>query len=153
MSNKTETIKEETMRRTGMTSKEYDKIHKGYELTQPEIYQRHKDAIAKENARRIQNREKKATKEIEKRLIDSGNRNIIKEEKEKGKAFYEAQNPKKSSGGAVKGYPPGGAVHRMPDGTIMAGAKHGMKKGGKVKKCRMDGIAIRGKTRAKERSK
>ena len=29
----------------------------------------------------------------------------------------------------------------------------GMKKGGMVKKCRMDGIALRGKTRAKERSK
>ena len=28
-----------------------------------------------------------------------------------------------------------------------------MKKGGMVKKCRMDGIALRGKTRAKERSK
>ena len=28
-----------------------------------------------------------------------------------------------------------------------------MKKGGRVKKCRMDGIALRGKTRAKERSK
>jgi hypothetical protein len=37
----------------------------------------------------------------------------------------------------------------------MKGAKHGMKHGGKVKgkKCRMDGIAVRGKTRAKERSK
>tara|TARA_R110000803_G_scaffold178806_1_gene241227 strand:- start:234 stop:557 length:324 start_codon:yes stop_codon:yes gene_type:complete len=31
--------------------------------------------------------------------------------------------------------------------------KKGMKKGGMVKKCRMDGIALRGKTRAKERSK
>ena len=29
----------------------------------------------------------------------------------------------------------------------------GMKTGGMVKKCRMDGIALRGKTRAKERSK
>ena len=29
----------------------------------------------------------------------------------------------------------------------------GFKKGGMVKKCRMDGIALRGKTRAKERSK
>ena len=29
----------------------------------------------------------------------------------------------------------------------------GLKEGGKVKKCRMDGIALRGKTRAKERSK
>jgi hypothetical protein len=48
----------------------------------------------------------------------------------------------------------GGAVHTMPDGTKMKGAKHGMKHGGAVKgKCRMDGIAIRGKTRAKERSK
>jgi hypothetical protein len=42
----------------------------------------------------------------------------------------------------------------MPDGTKMKGAKHGMKHGGAVKgKCRMDGIAIRGKTRAKQRSK
>jgi hypothetical protein len=48
----------------------------------------------------------------------------------------------------------GGAVHTMPDGTKMKGAKHGMKHGGAVKgKCRMDGIAIRGKTRAKQRSK
>jgi len=31
--------------------------------------------------------------------------------------------------------------------------KINMKKGGMVKKCRMDGIALRGKTRAKERSK
>ena len=34
-----------------------------------------------------------------------------------------------------------------------ARASMGMKKGGMVKKCRMDGIALRGKTRAKERSK
>ena len=48
----------------------------------------------------------------------------------------------------------GGAVHTMPDGTKMKGAKHGMKHGGSVKgKCKMDGIAIRGKTRARQRSK
>ena len=49
----------------------------------------------------------------------------------------------------------GGAVHTMPDGKKMEGAKHGMKHGGAVKgkKCRMDGIAVRGKTRAKQRSK
>ena len=48
----------------------------------------------------------------------------------------------------------GGAVHAMPDGKKMKGAKHGMKHGGSVKgKCKMDGIAIRGKTRAKQRSK
>ena len=49
----------------------------------------------------------------------------------------------------------GGAVHTMPDGKKMKGAKHGMKHGGAVKgkKCRMDGIAVRGRTRAKERSK
>ena len=39
-------------------------------------------------------------------------------------------------GGKVKGYEHGGSV-----------------KGKKMNKCRMDGIAIRGKTRAKERSK
>ncbi len=49
----------------------------------------------------------------------------------------------------------GGAVHTMPDGKKMKGAKHGMKHGGAVKgkKCRMDGIAVRGKTRANQRSK
>jgi len=45
-----------------------------------------------------------------------------------------------------------GAVHRMPDGTMMKGAKHGMKHGGSVKgKCKVDGIAIRGRTRAKHK--
>jgi hypothetical protein len=39
------------------------------------------------------------------------------------------------------------AVHKMPDGTMMKGAKHGMKKGGSVKS--IDGIAVRGKTRCK----
>jgi hypothetical protein len=52
-------------------------------------------------------------------------------------------------------YKKGGTVktHTMPDGTKMKGAKHGMKHGGAVKgkKCRMDGIAVRGKTRAKQR--
>jgi hypothetical protein len=49
---------------------------------------------------------------------------------------------------------PAAQMHTMPDGTKMKGAKHGMKHGGSVKgKCRMDGIAIRGKTRAKQRSK
>ena len=44
------------------------------------------------------------------------------------------------------------AVHRMPDGTLMKGAKHGMKHGGSVKgKCKVDGIAIRGRTRAKHK--
>jgi hypothetical protein len=45
-----------------------------------------------------------------------------------------------------------GAVHRMPDGTLMKGAKHGMKHGGSVKgKCKVDGIAIRGRTKAKHK--
>ena len=50
---------------------------------------------------------------------------------------------------------PAAQMHTMPDGTKMKGAKHGMKHGGAVKgkKCRMDGIAVRGKTRAKQRSK
>ena len=53
-----------------------------------------------------------------------------------------------NKGGTVK-------THTMPDGTKMEGAKHGMKHGGAVKgkKCRMDGIAVRGRTRAKQRSK
>ena len=124
---KTETIKEETMRRTGMTSKAYDKMHRGYELTQPEAYLSVMSGIDKEDARRLQNKENKTTKELDDRMIRSGNRKI-----------------KKASGGAV---------HTMPNGKKMKGAKHGMKHGGAVKKCRMDGIALRGKTRAKERGK
>ena len=47
---------------------------------------------------------------------------------------------------------PGDAVHKMPDGTLMKGAKHGMKHGGSVKgKCKVDGIAIRGRTKAKHK--
>jgi len=46
-----------------------------------------------------------------------------------------------------KEYKKGGMVHKMPDGTMMKGAKHGMKKGGSVKS--IDGIAVRGKTRCK----
>ena len=46
-----------------------------------------------------------------------------------------------------KEYKKGGAVHKMPDGTMMKGAKHGMKKNGSVKS--IDGIAVRGKTRCK----
>jgi len=46
----------------------------------------------------------------------------------------------------------GGAVHKMPDGTMMKGAKHGMKAGGSVKgRCKVDGIAVRGRTKAKHK--
>ena len=44
----------------------------------------------------------------------------------------------------------GGKMHRMPDGSMMAGASHGMNYGGKVKKmkyggkCRGMGAATRG---------
>ena len=50
---------------------------------------------------------------------------------------------------------PAAQMHTMPDGTKMKGVAHGMKHGGAVKgkKCRIDGIAVRGKTRAKQRSK
>ena len=34
-------------------------------------------------------------------------------------------------------------MHKMPDGTMMKGAKHGMKAGG----CVGDGCAIRGRTK------
>ena len=37
-------------------------------------------------------------------------------------------------------------MHKMPDGTMMKGAKHGMKKGGKVRGC---GVAQRGLTKGR----
>ena len=59
--------------------------------------------------------------------------------------------------GAVTGY--GGTLTFSNNwfggkkGGLVKKKKRSMKKGGTVKKCRMDGIALRGKTRAKERSK
>jgi hypothetical protein len=128
---KKETKKEETMRRTGMTSEAYDKIHKGYELTQPENYKKVKDAI------------------------DNKDKKII-EERNKAKPV------KKKSGGILKAAPNEGVTKLPKDvrnkmGFLKKGGKvKGYKDGGKVKKmkkCRMDGIALRGKTRAKQRSK
>ena len=51
-------------------------------------------------------------------------------------AYKKTKEAPFNTGGKVKGYEHGGSV-----------------KGKKMNKCRMDGIAIRGKTRAKERSK
>ena len=51
---------------------------------------------------------------------------------------------KMKKGGAVKkGY------HKMPDGTVMKDSAHKMKHGGMVGKCKRDGIAVRGKTKAR----
>ena len=51
----------------------------------------------------------------------------------------------------------GGAMHKMPDGTMMKGASHKMGHGGRVKKMshggsaskRADGCAVRGKTKGR----
>jgi hypothetical protein len=45
------------------------------------------------------------------------------------------------------GYKKGGMTHKMPDGTMMKGAKHGMKKGGSV--TRGDGACMKGHTKGK----
>ena len=47
----------------------------------------------------------------------------------------------------------GGSSAKKPSLGGYDNVKMKYKKGGAVKKCRMDGIALRGKTRAKERSK
>ena len=39
----------------------------------------------------------------------------------------------KAAGGKVKKMAMGGAVHKMPDGTMMKGKAHGMAEGGKIK--------------------
>jgi len=55
----------------------------------------------------------------------------------------EAKAAGMKKGGAVKkGY------HKMPDGTVMKDSAHKMKHGGMVGKCKRDGIAVRGKTKA-----
>ena len=51
----------------------------------------------------------------------------------------------------------GGAMHKMPDGTMMKGASHKMGHGGRVKKMshggsaskRADGCAVKGKTKGR----
>ena len=44
--------------------------------------------------------------------------------------------------GNAGGYKKGGAMHKMPDGSMMAGAKHGMKKGGSSKKAYANGGSV-----------
>jgi len=77
----------------------------------------------------------------------------------KAKAEDKAKPIKKKSGGILKAAPNKGVTKLPKDvrnkmGFMKKGGKvKDYKNGGKVKKCRMDGIAIRGKTRAKQRSK
>ena len=60
-----------------------------------------------------------------------------------GKEFTKETEMKYGKGGRVKkGY------HKMPDGTVMKDSAHKMKHGGMVGKCKRDGIAVRGKTKA-----
>ena len=94
------------------------------------------------NRAKAKDKENEAIKKIDKKLIKSGNQKI-----------------KKKSGGLLKAAPNKG-VTKLPKevrnkmGFMKKGGKvKDYKNGGKVKKCRMDGIAIRGKTRAKQRSK
>ena len=69
---------------------------------------------------------------------------------EKSESFLFTLPEEKKKGGAVKKKMGGGKMHRMPDGSMMAGASHGMNYGGKVKKmkhggkCRGMGAATRG---------
>ena len=69
------------------------------------------------------------------------------------KAKDKAKPVKKKSGGLLKAAPNEGVTKLPKDVRNKMGF---LKKGGavkKMKKCRMDGIALRGKTRAKQRSK
>jgi hypothetical protein len=79
-----------------------------------------------------------AIKKTKKRKLQAGG--VLKAAPNKGAASLPKSVRNKmgfmKKGGKVKGYEHGGSV-----------------KGKKMNKCRMDGIAIRGKTRAKERSK
>ena len=131
------TVKEETMEKLNMTSKEYDKLQQKYFSQDPEAYSDVADSIAKEDERRMNLNKKMELKELDKKIKDSGNQKIKKNNK----------------GGLLKA-PPNKGVTKLPKNVRN---KMGfMKKGGavkKIKKCRMDGIAIRGKTRAKQRSK
>jgi hypothetical protein len=87
------------------------------------------------------------------KALKDGYNSAKSKEKEKGKKA--GGRIKLEKGGALKPPPNKGAAS-LPEGV--RNSMGFMKKGGKVKakkmkKCRMDGIAIRGKTRAKQRSK
>jgi hypothetical protein len=90
---------------------------------------------------------------IVKGVTKAGNKLKAVSDRAKGKGMGTAgrmqqmQPMKKEEEPEKKEYNKGGMVHKMPDGTMMKGAKHGMKKGGSVKS--IDGIAVRGKTRCK----
>ena len=55
---------------------------------------------------------------------------------------YKPRTRPTKQGAVKKGY------HKMPDGTVMKDSAHKMKHGGMVGKCKRDGIAVRGKTKA-----
>ena len=181
------TVKEETMEKLNMTSKEYDKLQQKYFSQDPEAYSDVADSIAKEDERRMNLNKKMELKELDKKIKDSGNQKIKKNnkggllkakkvkplmgeilnatDKRRRKEFLaRSKKPislkkkklktiKAASGGLLEAAPNKG-VTKLPKNVRN---KMGfMKKGGavkKIKKCRMDGIAIRGKTRAKQRSK
>lgn len=87
-------------------------------------------------------------KSVEKRLKDVGNQKLNPPSNEGLKKLpTEVRNKMgymKKGGSVKKGY------HRMPDGSIMKNSAHKKKMahGGMVGKCKRDGIAVRGKTRA-----
>jgi len=93
----------------------------------------------------------KARKDIKEKLIDDGPVNkLFKKAADKLR-----EKNKKKAGGMLKA-PTNTGLKKLP--TEVRNKMGFMNKGGKVKakkmnKCRMDGIAIRGKTRAKQRSK
>tara|TARA_R100000995_G_C3473618_1_gene119647 strand:- start:784 stop:1200 length:417 start_codon:yes stop_codon:yes gene_type:complete len=131
------TVKEETMDKLNMTSKEYDKIQQMYFSQDPEAYSDVANSIAKEDKRRMDLNKQMELKELDKKIKASGNQKIKKNNK----------------GGLLKN-PPNKGVTKLP--KEVRNKMGFLRKGGKVKKikkCKMDGIALRGKTRAKQRSK
>ena len=120
----------------GPTKEEMKKIMQDPKSPEREVY----DKMLKNNPLF------KAEKKIKKHLKDK----IEKKNKKKAGGRIKLEK-----GGALKPPPNKGAAS-LPEGV--RNSMGFMKKGGKVKakkmsKCRMDGIAIRGKTRAKQRSK
>jgi hypothetical protein len=100
------------------------------------------DAKTEKAAKDVKKRETEENKGFREKLIEKITPSFLKKQKEKKKAMDNIEKGMKKGGAVKKGY------HKMPDGTVMKDSAHKMKHGGMVGKCKRDGIAVRGKTKA-----
>ena len=120
-------------------------------LTRAEIKEIMMNPNSPESKVYIETKGQKAYDKMVKKGLAFDAKNKAKEEKDLDDKVKNIGRTKLNQGGMLK-KPTNPGLKKLP--SEVRNKMGYMKKGGSVKgKCRMDGIAVRGKTRAKERSK